>query len=250
MLIYRCVKVPPKKPFKFPRYLPFIFMATGILLLFWVSWPILSFKMLTQDLFSFTVSPLAQNRITENYSGIPSVLAASEQRQTGQVLDYSNPNNWFPDMPQKKSSSKVTSYTISIPKLKISDALVIVAGDSLDKSLVHYGGTPLPGEYGNTVIFGHSTLPQLFDQKNYKTIFSFLPTLNAAKDNQKGDEIFVTSDGVTYRYIVYDMVVTKPTDISDLEQRFDDSYLTLVTCVPPGTYWERLYVKARLMSLK
>jgi len=37
--------------------------------------------------------------------------------------------------------------------------------------------------------------------------------------------------------------------ISVLEQKYDASYLTLVTCVPPGTYWKRLVVKAKLVQL-
>jgi sortase A len=64
-----------------------------------------------------------------------------------------------------------------------------------------------------------------------------------------GDEVFVTYDGVEYVYTIHEMVVVDPTDLSALEQRFDDSYLTLVTCVPPGTYWKRLNVKAKLNTL-
>jgi sortase A len=41
-----------------------------------------------------------------------------------------------------------------------------------------------PGEYGNIVIFGHSTLPQLYNPKDYKTIFTYLPSL------EKKDHIF------------------------------------------------------------
>ena len=100
-----------------------------------------------------------------------------------------------------------------------------------------------PGQYGTAVVFGHSTLPQFYSPTNYKAIFSLLPTLKA------GDEILITYDGVQYRYVIYDMEVLEPTDLSVLEQQFDDSYLTLVTCVPPGTTWQRLDVKAKLSSL-
>jgi sortase A len=154
--------------------------------------------------------------------------------------DLSNPNAWFPTAPQKKVVTPVNTYTISIPKLKIQNALVTVAGDDLDVSLVHYGGTALPGEYGNTVIFGHSTLVQFYNPKNYKTIFSLLPTLKV------GDEIHISYDGILYKYVVYNLTVSEPSDLSALAQRFDDSYLTLVTCVPPGTYWQRLHVFAKL----
>ena len=81
---------------------------------------------------------------------------------------------------------------------------------------------------------------QLFNPKNYKSIFSTLPTL------KKGDSIYIKSDGVQYRYVVYDMTVTDPDDLSPLEQQFDHAYVTLITCVPPGTYLRRLNVKAKL----
>jgi len=149
----------------------------------------------------------------------------------------------IPQVPKKKVSTKVNTYTVSIPKLKIENALTIIGGDDLNEGLVHYGGTGLPGEFGTAVIFGHSTLPQFFSPTNYKTIFSLLPTLEV------GDEVNITYDGVAYRYVIYEMVVTDPNDLSVLEQRFDDSYITLVTCVPPGTYWKRLNVKAKLATL-
>ena len=147
--------------------------------------------------------------------------------------------------PQTKPSEKitVTEYNISIPKLNISNAHVAVGGDDLANSLIHYIPTSLPGEYGNVTIFGHSTLPQLYDPKNYKTIFTYLPSL------EKGDTVIVKMGDLEYEYEVYDMFVVKPDHISVLEQKYDASYLTLITCVPPGTYWNRLVVRSKLKSL-
>jgi sortase A len=158
-------------------------------------------------------------------------------------VDYSDPGDWFPTAPKLPlSSTKITHYQLSVPKLKIKSATVEIAGDDLSKSLIHYPGTALPGQYGNAVIFGHSVLPQFYNPQNYKTIFSTLPSLN------KGDEIIVGFDGVTYRYVVISMVEVVPQDISVLEQQYNDRYLSLVTCVPPGTYWHRLIVKSKLES--
>jgi len=223
MALYRYVKSAPLRPRtrRGSRGLSFLFIALGGGILIWTFWPIVSFSMISGDLFSETVTPLQDS----------TVYAAS---------DLSNPNAWFPTSPQKKVVTPVNTYTLSIPKLKIQDALVTVAGDDLDVSLVHYGGTALPGDYGNTVIFGHSTMVQFYNPKNYKTIFSLLPTLKA------GDEIDVAYDGISYKYTVYDLTVSQPSDLSALEQRFDDSYITLVTCVPPGTWWQRLNVFAKL----
>jgi len=157
--------------------------------------------------------------------------------------NYNNYRNWFSAVPQLPTHpSKITHYNLSIPKLKIESAVVTIGGEDLSESLIQYPGTALPGEYGNTVIFGHSVLPQFFNPKNYKTIFSTLPTL------EEGDEILIDFDGVRYRYVVFKMIEVSPKDVSVLEQRYDGEYLSLVTCVPPGTYLRRLIVRAKLVK--
>lgn len=240
MPLYRYIKAHPRRPIARPIAVSYGLMMVGGFVLLWTAWPIISFLVVREGLFSSQISPLADTTTAVGTSVFsPVVLAA----QTETTVDYTNANIWFPTKPQKKVVTPVTSYTITIPKLKIKDALVVIAGDDLNKSLIHYGGTGLPGEYGTAVIFGHSTLPQFYSPTNYHTIFSLLPTLNV------GDEFFVTYDGVTYRYIIEEMIVTEPNDLTPLEQRFDDSHITLITCVPPGTYWKRLNVRARLAHL-
>lgn len=247
MPLYRYVKVYPKHKTRTQTVLPLFFMMAGFFLLFWATWPILSFKIFNQDVFAGIVTPIQINKIANGNSD--SVLAVSDVKRQDSFQNYTNPNMWYPAQPQKKVPIPVNTYQISIPKLKIIDAQVMVAGDSLEKSLIHYGGTGLPGEFGNSVIFGHSTLPQLYDPLNYRTIFSLLPTLKPSGKSYKGDEIYITYDGITYKYLIFDMTVTKPNDLTPLEQHYDDSYITLITCVPPGTYWERLNVKAKLVPI-
>ncbi len=243
MAMYRYVKAFPRRPKPAaPVFLSWIFMTSGVIVLTWTVWPILSFFFVKQQFLDKTVSPIVSASLTTRAVGsvLPAMASSPEAGSPNTAIDSTNANLWFPTSPQKKVVAPVNSYLLSVPKLKIKNATVIIGGDDLNKGLVHYGGTGLPGQYGNAVIFGHSNLPQFYNPSDYKSIFSLLPTL------KKGDEIFVTYDGVTYRYVIYDMVVTKPEDLSVLEQRYDDSYLTLVTCVPPGTLWERLDVKARL----
>jgi sortase A len=244
MALYRYVKQYPKKKLKPPQVFSFGLIFTGVVIMLWVVWPIISFQVITASLLSKTISPLTEQSIARPHGG-PVVMAASESDSTGELID---PNRWYPNNPQQKLLSPIDHYSLSIPKLKIADAAVTIAGDSLEKSLIHYGGTPLPGSNGTAVIFGHSTLPQLYDPKNYKAIFSLLPTLKPADESYAGDEIYLTYDSVTYKYIVYDMKIIKPTDLSVLDQQMDSSYLTLVTCVPPGTLWARLKVQAKLVT--
>jgi len=120
---------------------------------------------------------------------------------------------------------------------------VVIGGDDLKKSLVHYPNTATPGQLGNTVIFGHSVLPQFFNPKSYLTIFSTLYKLD------QGDEIFVDYDNVNYKYVVEQMFEVPPSDLTVLEQRYDGRFLSIITCSPPGTYLRRLIIKAKIVDI-
>ena len=161
------------------------------------------------------------------------------------LRDYTRASLWFPGLGKTGdfSTLSVKDYSLSIPKLNIKEAKVIVGAEDLSKSLIHYLPKSLPGEYGNVAIFGHSTLPQLYSSKDYKSIFTYLPSL------ENGDEIKIKVNDISYEYVVYDMFVVDPDEISVLEQQKDGSFLTLITCVPPGTYLKRLVVKAKLRLL-
>lgn len=208
-------------------------IVIGLTFLFLVFWPMIVWR----------VSYVPRLSTAEIIRPIPEARAFGQRVAGVKSADFTKASAWFPDVPQKPITSRVTSYTLAIPKLKIFDAVAIIGGEDLGKSLIHYGGTALPGEYGKAVIFGHSILPQFFDPKNYKAIFSTLHTL------KPGDEVLVNFDGIRYRYKVFEIEIVEPTNISVLEQKYDDSYLVLITCTPPGTYWKRLVVKTRLEKL-
>lgn len=228
MALYYYLKAQPKiipRPAKSPaRHLPAFFFLAGIVFLANALLPIITYEIKSQNFSQPLISPV------------------EVWGETSTVVDYSQPRSWFPTAPELSSQpSKITHYTLSIPKLRIKDAVVEIGGNDLMKSLIQYPGTALPGQYGNTVIFGHSVLPQFFNPKDYKTIFSTLPTL------EEKDEILVNFDGIEYRYRVVKMVEVSPEDVSVLEQQYDREYLSLVTCVPPGTYLRRLIVRAKLV---
>lgn len=175
------------------------------------------------------------------------VLISPVKTTLGGVLEWgfkdtTDPNNWFVNKSFKYSDIK-KEYLLSIPKLKIDKATVVIGGEDLKKSLIHYPGTALPGKIGNAVIFGHSVLPIFYNPKDYKTIFSKLPNL------KEGDLIEISFDGVYFKFTVENMFEVYPDDIEVLEQETSDSFLTLVTCVPPGDprMPRRLVIRARVI---
>jgi sortase A len=194
--------------------------------------PILKFQFQYASGFSQLINPLSSKstNLSQNILG---------------SVDYTQISNWFVTDPSNSnnqlfSNSNNLTYLLSIPKLKIKDAVVTVGSMDLKKSLIQYPQTALPGQLGNAVIFGHSVLPQFFNSKSYLTIFSTLYKL------EQGDEILINYDNVEYKYIVDEMFEVKPTDLSVLEQSFDQKSLTLITCSPPGTVLRRLIIKASL----
>ncbi len=222
-----------------------ISLTVGLLLLFWSFYPVISFEIYSRFfLENKWLSPVSASKLVTSIKEANSVLG-SYSAFSNNLRDFTQAKLWFPTKQQTDSLRQFTvrEYFLTIPKLNINQAKVKIGGEDLSKSLIHYLPTTLPGEYGNVAIFGHSTLPQLFNVKDYKTIFTYLPSL------EKGDKIIIHLGDLEYDYEVTDMFVVKPDQVSVLEQKNDASYLTLVTCVPPGTYWQRLIVRAKLSKL-
>lgn len=209
---------------------------SGLIILAGVIYPIANYNATYSKNFTKMVSPLADTN-----GQVQGILSNS----TKGVKDDTMASNWFTGGADVEDFTmpKVLYYSISIPKLKISSANVAIGGEDLSKSLIQYPGTALPGKRGNAVIFGHSILPIFNNPKEYISIFTMLPSL------KKGDLIYINYDGVDYTYKVEEMFEVLPTDIQVLDQDTTDSFVTLVTCVPPGDPRDpkRLIVRARVV---
>ncbi|HCC84323.1 MAG TPA: hypothetical protein DEP87_01445 [Candidatus Pacebacteria bacterium] len=229
-------------------------------------WPIVSYYFQTQPSMRLSqmIAPVPPEKVLDI---TPLVVNQNEGQVAGDSietdnelnpivvdakLDYTNLTNWFVDgtLPMIKRPEEidhsVTIYRFDIPKLEIVNAEVKTDSDDLNKSLIQYPGTALPGKAGSPVIFGHSVLRQFYNPKEtnprrYMSIFSKIMTL------QKGDRIYLTVNGAQYTYVVEDKTEVKPTDTYILAQRYDVKQLKLVTCVPEGTFLRRGVVTARLL---
>lgn len=216
----------------------------GILALFYISFPLLSWQVYFVPVFASQniAAPIPKTTIVSQ-STLKSLLTQAGSTLKG--VDYTNAQNWFPtyDTSTHQKTTSIASYKLSIPKLTIKDAIVSTVDNDLSIHLVNYAGTGIPPQKGNAVIFGHSTLPQLFNSKDYKTIFATAHTLRI------GDEVIAEVEGVMYKYRIFNISVVDPEDTSIFTQTYEDSYLTLVTCTPPGTTWKRLILKSRLEKI-
>lgn len=221
---------------KYLRLISGLLLLIGTSIIIYVLFPAISWQIYFQP-------AIASQEITLS---IPRANIVDLAKNLLDKADYTKAENWFPKFSpssNQKNQTDTPFYTISIPKIKIEKAAVSTVDNDLTKHLVNYQGTGIPGRNGNAVIFGHSSLPQLFNPKDYKTIFANVYKL------QNGDAIYSMINGVTYTYKIFKITVADPEDSSALIQDYDNSYLTLVTCTPPGTTWKRLIVKARLKSI-
>lgn len=208
-----------------------VILFLGLFLLGNGVFPILSYQIRYASHFSPLYSPVSQGSVWHS----PIIASAKEDK------DFTLISSWFEEKPElEEKEQEVSYYTLDIPSLGIKNALVHLGGEVLKEELVQYPNTAVPGDFGNTVIFGHSVLPQFFNPKNYFTIFSTLYRL------KEKDEIILHYDGIRYLYRVKDIFEVLPTDLTVLSQRFEGKMLTLITCTPPGTYLRRLVVRARL----
>lgn len=225
------------------RIFGFVVFILGIIIAGYIMLPFISWSVYFAPVFAsqYIEAPIPKTTII-NPVTIKSLLSQAANAVSG--VDYSNAHNWFPAYKESVDGKpRVSEYTLSIPKLKIQNANVTTVDYNLGEHLVHYGGTALPPDNGTAVVFGHSTLPQLFNPSDYKTIFANAYTLKV------GDDFSVTISGIVYNYKIYSITVVDAEDTSVFAQKYDSSYITLVTCTPPGTVWKRLLVQARLEKL-
>ncbi len=214
------------------RIISAVLAVSGIALIIFSLYPIVEYEYIARKRFPKLVSPVSSR---ERHL----ILFAPQK-------DYTNVANWSSEYDMnRKTEENNGKYLLSIPKLGIKDANVFEGGEDLSKGLIQYPGTARPGQIGNSVIFGHSVLPVFFNPKNYISIFSTIPKLKA------GDEIFVNSDNVVYKYKIDEMFEVQPDNLDILDQKVNDSYLSLVTCVPPGHPLKprRLVVRAILTKI-
>ncbi|MEK9207821.1 MAG: sortase, partial [Patescibacteria group bacterium] len=223
----------------FAKFLSIGVVVLGILLFSYTFFPLISWQIYFAPVFASQKiqAPIPNGNVinSSNIGDLISMAASSVG------ADYTNAYNWYPGLGHK--NNVVANYTISIPKLNIQNAVVTNENSDLTKHLVQFNADSVPPKEGNSIIFGHSTLPQLFDPKNYKTIFATVYKLTT------GDEIIVESNNIKYNYKVENITVVEPTDTSVLAQNYSDSFITIITCTPPGTTWKRLVVKARLEKI-
>jgi LPXTG-site transpeptidase (sortase) family protein len=186
---------------------------------------------------------IAVDTILEKYSqGSQDPLALGVQTMLENRLSYySFDFNTLPPVDR----IIIAGISLDVPLVSITSKSEgdFVRGDfdaELRDGVVKYPTTPAPGEWGNTLVFGH-TSQERREKNPYGTVFSNIPKL------QYGDEIQLVWKGELYTYRVVETVIRRPRDVdSEFQKRQekDKEYITLMGCYPLGTTKQRMMVMA------
>lgn len=218
-----------------------VITAVGIAAVIFSVWPYFSWQLTTAKRFAHwaQAAPVPQGLVlSESTNFMRDVQVV--QDPDGFSFFVTTQNSATDSAQLNKSRPK--EFYITVPKLEIEKARVLVDSLNFYTSLSHFPQTALPGEVGNSFITGHSVLPQLADPEDYRAIFTKLADLEV------GDDIITQVGYETYHYIVQYSKVVDPHDLSVLAPiSLNARNLTLMTCVPPGTNLKRLVVITSLI---
>ncbi|MDP3954163.1 MAG: sortase [bacterium] len=155
-------------------------------------------------------------------------------------------------IPRKSSAPASTNSNLylNLPSIGISAPIVLetskdpnVIYKTLERGVVHFAGTPMPGEAGTSIILGHSSAYPWYQGK-YGSVFALLNKLSV------GDIFQIQTGGKILSYKVTDSLIFSPFSDQDTLAKFeqsDGSSVLLVSCWPVGTNYKRLAVKAELI---
>lgn len=167
--------------------------------------------------------------------------------------------NYYRETSFVKSGGIVdTSYGkqmyISIPSVGIENTIITPNVESFDKKVydkylykgvAHFKYTPLPGDGGNSFIYGHSGDNRYYKRNpnNPHIIFTKL------KDIKIGDTVLINRDDKLIEYRVITEKIVSTDDISIIEGVKGKETLTLMTCYPWGIGTHRYVVVAEKIGI-
>ncbi len=144
-----------------------------------------------------------------------------------------------------------TDFGIVIPKIHANAPIVkdVDAFDSamyqqaLAKGIAHARGTSTPDTAGNTFLFAHSAQNWL-NANRYNAVFYLLYKL------EKGDAFSVYYKGKEYVYKIEEKRTVSADNVEVMNTSAYPRSVTLMTCWPPGTTFQRLIVVGSLQEAR
>jgi sortase A len=149
-----------------------------------------------------------------------------------------------------KKSMQITIESVNIKRINITPNVDSfnekIYEKALKNGLAHFKGTPLPGDGGNSFIYGHSAVDSFFSNNPNKpsTIFSKLENVEIS------DKIYIYKDNKEFEYTVQKKKIADPKDFDVVSGIEGKETVTLMTCWPLGIGSQRLIVIGEITNAK
>lgn len=190
---------------------------------------------------SLVFKDLNAYRISKNlYISALSIIAPTTDKFNEKVLAASSIEDSIGEnFVLEKTILEDSHATLTIDSTNITGRISEgIKSDAMMNGFWHFPSSAYPGQKGNVVIIGHR--------------FQYLPPAKNTFFNldkvKVGDNIIITQDVGSYTYIVTEIDIVEPNNITVL-QATDDYRLTLITCTPLWTSHQRLTITAKLDKL-
>ncbi len=242
------------------KTLSWIFAVVGVMIILSQSIPLLSsyiqgeMNILKQKLMKDPLPESYKQYIEDQFAYYdPGKSYFANLSKSAEDLQY---DGLFTYDPKTKTNKEVVvdreysqNMYISIEAIEIKDIRIAPNVESTNEEiydrflkygLAHFKGTPLPGDGGNSFIYGHSAVISFFNRHSNlpETIFTKL------EDIDIGDTVVINKEDTTLSYIVRNKKIVSPDDFSILKTQGDKETVTLMTCWPLGVGTKRLVVVA------
>ncbi|OGZ66006.1 MAG: hypothetical protein A3C50_03215 [Candidatus Staskawiczbacteria bacterium RIFCSPHIGHO2_02_FULL_43_16] len=140
----------------------------------------------------------------------------------------------------KENSIEIPSLNIVAPVVIGESTQVAALERNLDKGVVYYPGSVLPGEAGQIAVLGHSAPPN-WPKIKYDWVFTHI------NDLSPGDLVILHFNNRQYTYKMTEKsIVKKGQEVGANGLTGKNNILTLVSCWPPGKDYQRIAVYAEL----
>ncbi len=190
---------------------------------------------------------LAGGSATEAARGaIPTATAAGTPEPTATAVATVVPTETSVPTPTPTPVKPGVPVRVVIPSIDVDSSVQEAGTYWLEKQLyyetlpfvvAHYRMTAKAGEKGNAVFSGHVT------SRNAGNVFRDLYKV------QIGDEVILYSEEDEYRYVVTDVRLVEPTDVSVMDPT-PDATVTLITCAGEWIPAERQYSQRLIVTAK
>jgi len=161
--------------------------------------------------------PIIENQVAENQADL-------------EQFEYSD----------KEDSIEIPKIGVSVPLTFVNALLKTEIYKALNKGVVHYYTSVLPGEIGQTIIIGHSA-PLTWPKIRYNWAFSKLSEL------EEGDEIIIYFNHQKISYsVTRKTFLERGGEVPRDSLTNSENMLVLISCWPPGKDIKRIAVEAAL----